>query len=65
MIRIIKQDPHKDVLKEVVCRNCGVTLEYTPSDETKKSGTAGLGDSWTQRHIKCPSCSHKIITYNR
>jgi hypothetical protein len=31
-IRIIDPGPHKSVVKEVICQNCGATLEYTPAD---------------------------------
>lgn len=60
MIRIVNKEPHKDVLKEVVCSNCGVTLEYTPNDvrtEIRKDYT-GCGE--TYKTIDCPNCSHQV-----
>lgn len=32
MVTVVDTKPHKSVVKEVVCRNCGATLEYTPND---------------------------------
>lgn len=58
-IRIIDTTPHKSVVKEVVCRNCGVTLEYTPADIQSVTVCDYRGDSDTYHHIKCPNCSHE------
>lgn len=60
-IRIIEEKPDKSVVKEVVCRNCGVKLEYTPNDVLKYEGTdigGGPDGSWW---ITCPKCKEDII----
>lgn len=61
MIKIIDTNPHKSVVKEVVCKNCGSTLEYTPSDVQRSYTTDYTGDKDYYNFIKCPSCSHEIV----
>lgn len=61
MIKIIDTKPHKSVVKEVVCKNCGSTLEYTPSDVKRDYSTDYTGDRDYYNYINCPSCSHKIV----
>lgn len=57
MINIIDTKQHKIVVKEVVCKNRGSTLEYTPID-VKRDYT---GERDYYNFIKCPSCSHKSV----
>jgi hypothetical protein len=60
-IRIIEKKPDKSVLKEVICRNCGVKLEYTPNDIRKYEGrdiSGGPDGSWW---ITYPKCRERII----
>jgi hypothetical protein len=59
-IRIIDPNPDKSVVKEVVCRNCGVKLEYTPSDvqQTYKLDYTGGRDDID--YIVCPKCTKNI-----
>lgn len=59
-IRIIDTQPHKSVVKEIVCRNCGVTLEYTPNDVKDYISHDYGGGSDTYYYIPCPSCNHKV-----
>jgi DNA-directed RNA polymerase subunit RPC12/RpoP len=61
MIRIIDTKPHKSVVKEVVCKNCGSTLEYTPSDVQRSYTTDYTGGKDYYNFVKCPSCSHEIV----
>lgn len=58
MIKIIEQKPDKSVVKTVICRNCGVKLEYVPNDLIHNSG-----NDWSTDHIVCPNC-HKSIVIN-
>lgn len=37
MIRIIDEKPDASVVKNVICRNCGVKLEYVPADVKEKN----------------------------
>lgn len=60
MIRIISKEPHKSVVKEVICRNCGATLEYAPVDVKERSGRDYDGGGFTIRYIECPCCNKEI-----
>lgn len=60
MVKVIDKEPHKSVVKEKVCRNCGVTLSYVPMEvKTKKHYDYGGGcDSYD--YIDCPNCEKKV-----
>jgi len=64
MVRIVKQDPHPSVVREVVCRNCGATLEYVPADVKSKYVRDYDGCSDTYSHIMCPNCSKQVSVKN-
>jgi DNA-directed RNA polymerase subunit RPC12/RpoP len=59
MVRIVKVEPHPTVVKEVVCRNCGATLEYVPKDIQSRQVSC-MGDIDTYRYIVCPNCSEDL-----
>jgi hypothetical protein len=59
-IRIIDPNPHKSVVKEAICQNCGVTLEYTPSDVKEQVVTDYGGGSDMVKWIDCPKCGHDV-----
>lgn len=59
-IKIINKKPHKSVIKQCVCKNCGVTLEYAPNDvKIKTYGDYG-GGSDNYEEFNCPNC-RKLI----
>ena len=60
MIKIIDDKPHPTVVKQVVCRNCGCTLEYTPNDVQKYVHHDYGGGSDTVYHINCLKCGHQV-----
>jgi len=60
MIKIIKDTPHPTVVKEAICRNCGVTLEYTPHDVQSYVSHDYGGGADTVRYIPCPKCGHQV-----
>ena len=60
MVKVISTDPHRSVVKEIVCKNCGSTLQYVPKDVESERHYDYLGDSDEYRFITCPSCSHKV-----
>jgi ribosomal protein S27E len=60
MITIVNREPHQSVVKEVICRHCGVTLNYTPNDIQHRTDTDYTGGSETVYYIKCPNCTHDI-----
>ena len=59
-ITIINATPAKEVVKQVVCRNCGVTLEYTPNDvkESRRTDYTGCVDVY--KVIGCANCNASI-----
>lgn len=59
MIKVINDTPHPSVVKQIVCRNCGVTLEYTPNDVMERIDRDYGGGSELFRYIPCPKCNHK------
>lgn len=60
MVTVISTQPHPSVVKEVVCRNCGSTLQYVPRDIVSREVRDYTGCSDTFRHIKCPTCSNEV-----
>lgn len=61
MVRIINDKPDKSVLKQKVCRNCGVKVEYVPADVKKREGTDYSGGPDGCEWIDCPKCQKRII----
>jgi DNA-directed RNA polymerase subunit RPC12/RpoP len=60
MVNIVSRVPHPSVVKEVICRNCGSTLTYTPVD-IKQIKVSDYGGGVDVEHvIECPVCNHKI-----
>ena len=60
MIRIIDETPHKSVVKEAICGNCGVTIEYTPNEVKSSTHHDYGGGNDTYYHVVCPKCNHQI-----
>lgn len=60
-VRVIDPTPHKSVVKEIVCKNCGVTLEYTPNDVKKRNGKDWSGGPDGEEWVDCPNCNKKAI----
>ena len=60
MVRVVKQEPHPSVVKETICRNCGVTLEYVPADVRTRVETDYGGGRENVYYIQCPSCSDEV-----
>lgn len=61
MIKIINPIPDPRVVKEVICKNCGVTLGYTPNDVVSSRGVDIDGSSYTYKYIRCPNCEAQVI----
>jgi ribosomal protein S27E len=58
MVRVVKQEPHPSVVKEVICRNCGATLEYVPMDIKERVEVDYGGGRDLIKYIECPACSY-------
>ena len=61
MVKVISTDPAKSVVKEIVCRNCGATLEYVPSEVLRRDGTDYGGGPDGEEWVNCPNCGKKAI----
>lgn len=59
-VKIIDTQPHKSVVKETVCGNCGVTLQYVPNDVKKYVHHDYGGGSDMVYYIDCPACSKQV-----
>lgn len=60
MTRIIDEGPDPSVVKQVVCPNCGVKLEYVPKDTRHVNRSDYTGGVDTYLILDCPKCSHQI-----
>jgi uncharacterized protein with PIN domain len=60
MIRVVDRGPHKSAVKEVVCRHCGSSLEYTPFDVQEEIVSDYTGSKDIEKVIYCPTCNHRI-----
>jgi DNA-directed RNA polymerase subunit RPC12/RpoP len=61
MVTVVSTVPHPTVVKEVVCKNCGVTLSYVPKDIESRSYKDYGGGSDTDYYITCPPCGSKVF----
>ena len=59
-VRIVELKPDASIVKRVICKNCGVTLEYVPNDVHHRLYTDYGGVSDTYYWIDCPACQHEI-----
>jgi len=61
-MKIIYKGPHESVVKKVVCKECGATIEYVPNDvETLWSGKDYDGGPDGATGFKCPQCGKNVI----
>lgn len=63
MVTVVSTQPHPSVVKEIICRNCGSTLQYVPRDVKEKYVSDYTGDKDLVRYIECPTCSHHVGIY--
>ena len=62
-MKVIKKEPDKSVTRNIVCRSCGVTIEYVPIDVKKLwSGTDMGGGHDCAEGFICPECGKEVIT---
>ena len=64
-IKLINPEPDPSVLKQVICRKCGVKLEYAPIDVVSKEIHDYGGGSDIFSYIKCPNCQFTIEVTRR
>lgn len=61
MVKVISTSPHPSVVKQVVCRNCGATLEYTRNDVQRRRITDYTGHVDIDNFVQCPNCHEKVF----
>lgn len=61
MVKIIKTEPDKSVVKQKVCKHCGMTLEYLPIDIKSIHGQDYSGGPDGCTYIVCPNCNAHVI----
>jgi DNA-directed RNA polymerase subunit RPC12/RpoP len=62
MPKIINNKPDPSVVKNIICRNCGVKIEYVPNDIIPlRRGTDYSGGSDGADGFVCPNCKKNII----
>ena len=59
-VKVIDPTPHHTVVKQIICRNCGVKLEYTPNDVKRRDGTDYSGGPDGKEWIVCPNCNKEV-----
>lgn len=61
MVKVVSTEPHQSVVKQIVCKECGATLEYVPNDVKSYHGRDISGGPDGYAWIDCPNCSKKAI----
>lgn len=59
-IQIINEEPDPSVIKEVICKMCGVKLSYVPIDVKTVKSSSYDGSSDIYKYIECPKCKNMI-----
>lgn len=60
MVTVVNRDPHMSVVKETICRNCGVTLQYVPNDVKEDYTSDYTGSKDYYNYIQCPNCNKHV-----
>ena len=61
-VQIINKEPDMSVAKDTHCKNCGVTLRYTPNDTIDMDINHNyLGDFDRVKGINCPNCRKETV----
>lgn len=64
MVTVVSKPPARSVVKEIVCQNCGSTLEYVPRDIEKQVTVDYGGGRDIDYFIRCPECSERVTVRN-
>lgn len=60
MVDIVNKEPHESVIKEVICRKCGVTLRYVPIEVKEDYTSDYTGGKDYFKYIACPNCENQV-----
>jgi len=58
-VKVIKTEPDASVVKRIVCKHCGATLEYLPVDVKEKSWSC-MTEPCGCTYVVCPQCSSDV-----
>ena len=62
-MKVVARGPDSRVVRQVVCRGCGATVEYVPNDVRelyRGKDISGCGEG--RDGFSCPSCGKDIVT---
>lgn len=60
-VRIVEEKPDPSVVKQAICRSCGVKVEYLPIDIKSRHGTDYGGGPDGAEWVDCPKCQKQIV----
>jgi len=61
MVKIIDEEPDPSVVKQIICKSCGVKLEYVPNEVTRQDGRDYSGGADGCEFIMCPKCKKTVV----
>lgn len=61
MVRVVSTTPPEDVVKRIVHRHCGATLEYLPMDIKSRTSRDYGGGTDVTEYIVCPHCGQEVV----
>ena len=61
VVTIVNEEPDPSVVKEVICKECGVKLSYVPVDTKSYHGQDYTGGADGHTWIDCVKCQAKVI----
>jgi len=60
-VKIIDEGPDPSVVKQIICKNCGVKLEYLPVDILDGTTSDYTGSKDIYHYINCLKCNKEVI----
>ena len=59
-IKVIGDNPHSSVARQIICDSCGFVLEYVPNDIQEDYSSDCLGERSYYKFILCPKCNKQV-----
>ena len=59
MVKLINDIPDSSVVKRIICKNCGGTLEYVPND-IKQDWDYDWTGKYSYDYITCVGCTTRV-----
>ncbi len=64
MVTVLRIEPDRSVVKEVVCRHCGATLQYIPNEVQSYHGRDYSGGADGYEWVNCPNCGGEAVVWS-